>query len=456
MNYQDFIAQKHRSMQPVGFEVASVSPKLFEFQADLVKWALRRGRACLFADCGMGKTFMQLEWARHVSAYARGRVLILAPLAVAAQTVSEGAKLGVVVTLCREPEDVRDGVNIVNYDRLEKFDVSQFVGVVLDESSILKSQDGKTRAAIIESFSRTQYRLACSATPAPNDHMELGNHAEFVGAMSTQEMLATYFVHDGGETQKWRLKGHAKRDFWRWVCSWAAMIRKPSDLGYDDGDFVLPPITYHDHVVETEAPEGFLFAIEAETLQERLAARRSSIAERVAECAALVNASSEPWIIWCNLNQESAILAESIADAVEVTGSDSAESKERSMLDFSAGKIRVLVTKPSIAGFGMNWQHCRNIAFVGLSDSWESYYQAVRRCWRFGQTRSVNVHVITARTEGAVTANIKRKEEDAQVMASSMVAEMAEFIRSSVRGVGRNFIDYKAEKKVEVPQWLNV
>ncbi len=453
-DYRKFVASKAKTMTPVGFECESISDRLFPFQADIVRWALRRGRACIFADCGMGKTAMQLEWSRHIVAKTGGKVLILAPLAVAAQTVEEGAKFGVPVTLCRDASDVRDGINVINYDRLHLIDASQFSGVVLDESSILKAQTGKTRTAIIDAFLRTQYRLACTATPAPNDHMELGNHAEFVGAMSTAEMLATYFVHDGGETQKWRLKKHAKRDFWRWVCSWACMIRRPSDLGYDDGSFVLPPVRYIDHVIEVDAPDGFLFALEAETLQERLNARRSSISDRVAKCAEVVNASSDAWVIWCNLNDESRLLAESIDGAVEVTGSDSSDKKERSMLDFSAGKIRVLVTKPSIAGFGMNWQHCANVAFVGLSDSWESYYQAVRRCWRFGQKNTVNVHIFTARTEGAVSANIQRKERDAATMADAMAAEMIEFIRSNICGTSKNFIRYNPTIKMEIPTWV--
>ena len=454
MLYSEFLGQKKRILNPVGFTPTSIAEWLFSFQRDIVGWSLRRGRSCIFADCGMGKTAMQLEWSRQVSAHTSGRVFILAPLAVAAQTKAEGARFGINVTLCRDNSDVRDGINIANYDRLHRFDCSQFSGVVLDESSILKASDGKTRTAIIEAFARTQFRLACTATPAPNDHMELGNHAEFVGAMSTQEMLATYFCHDGGETQKWRLKGHAKKDFWRWVCSWAAMIRKPSDLGYDDGDFVLPPLTVHERIVEVGATDGHLFAMPAESLGDRLAARRQSIAERVAECAAIVNESSEPWIIWCNLNDESRLIAASIPGAVEVTGSDSPEFKESAMLDFAAGKIRVLVSKCSICGFGMNWQHCRNVAFVGLSDSWESYYQAVRRCWRFGQTQPVHVYMIAAETEGNVVANIKRKEADAEVMAKSMVAEMADIIRAEIKAQSRTFEDYQPKMKMEIPSWL--
>jgi len=453
-DYASFLARKSKSFRPVGFDPANISAQLFPFQQDIVRWALRRGRACIFADCGMGKTAMQVEWARHVHCHTLKPVLILAPLAVAAQTVAEGAKFGTPINLCRDQSDVICGINVANYDRLHRFEPGAFIGVVLDESSIIKAHDGKTRKTILESFAETPYRLACTATPAPNDHVELGNHAEFVGAMSTNEMLATYFCHDGGETQKWRLKGHARKDFWRWVCSWAAMIRKPSDLGYDDGTFQLPPLNVHSRVVQSEPLDGFLFAIEAESLQERLAARRDSIEERVAECASIVNASNESWVIWCNLNNESTALEKAIPGSVEVTGSDKPEVKERAMLDFSAGKIRVLISKPSIAGFGMNWQHCANVAFVGLSDSWESYYQAVRRCWRFGQTRPVNVHIITADTEGNVVANIKRKEADAATMADAMVGEMADIIRSEIRGQSRNFVEYNPQMRMEVPSWL--
>lgn len=450
MNYQEFLAHKRLVAQPAGLDtVSELNTDLFDFQQAITGWALKRGRAAIFADCGMGKTAMQLEWARHVP----GDVLILAPLAVAKQTVREGEKFGVIVNYCRDQSQVQKGITITNYEMLDHFDLSKFAGIVLGESSILKAYDGKTKQQIIDASQQVPYRLACTATPAPNDFMEIGNHAEFLGVMSRVEMLSMFFAHDGGETQKWRLKGHAKQDFWQWVCSWAVMVRKPSDLGFSDEGFSLPALEYHEHVVSVEQDHsGSLFPTEAQTLQERIRARKDSVEERAERCASLVNGNDEQWIVWCNLNSESETLAKLIPDAVEVRGSDSMESKESKLAGFLDGSHRVLVTKPSIAGFGMNFQNCRNMAFVGLSDSWEQYYQAVRRCWRFGQTKPVNVHLIVAETEGAVLANIKRKEADAQAMAENMVAEMSEIEMESVRGTEAVKSDY-AEDVVTGAGW---
>jgi DNA modification methylase/superfamily II DNA or RNA helicase len=428
MDYATFLGTKRLAVEAAGFDLAEPLPAwLFDFQRDIVRWALKLGRAAIFANTGLGKTPMQLAWAREVCNHTGGDVLILAPLAVAQQTTREGAKFGIPVTLCRDADDVRPGINVANYERLHLFDLSRFAGVVLDESSILKAYDGATRTAIIEGFAATPYKLACTATPAPNDHMELGNHAEFLGTMSRVEMLAMFFVHDGGSTQEWRLKGHARDDFWRWVCSWAVMLRKPSDLGYQDGAFNLPPLSMKPQVIEDWTPqEGKLFAVEALTLTDRRDARRRSMGARVEACAALANAdSAEPWIIWCDLNAESQALVKAIPGAVEITGSDDPDTKAARMMAFADGDIRVLVTKPSIAGWGMNWQHCARVAFVGLSDSWEAYYQAIRRCWRFGQAREVECHVITSTAEGAVVANIERKERDAAAMAGEMVRHMS-------------------------------
>lgn len=334
---------------------------------------------------------------------------------------------------------------------LEHFDLSQFNGVVLDESSILKAYDGKTRTAIIEGFAQTPFRLAASATPAPNDYMELGNHAQFLGVMSYTEMLSMFFVHDGGETQKWRLKGHAETEFWRWLCSWAVMIRKPSDLGYDDAAFTLPELVLHDVTVKVDKPTtGMLFAIEAETLQERIAARRDTIADRVQHCAAIVNgdANNEQWIIWTNLNEEANKAAKAIDGAVNIQGSDSREKKEQAIVDFLDGKLRVLVTKSSIFGFGMNLQCCRNAVFLGLSDSYEAYYQAMRRCWRFGQLRQVNAYIICAETEGAVVSNIKRKEREALQMAENMVEHMKDLNSEALKGASiRSKTEYVRDVK---------
>jgi len=444
-DYATFLSSKHIENPRTGLdEVPDLNEALFDWQADIVRWALRRGRAAIFADCGLGKTLMQLEWARHVP----GRVLLLAPLAVAQQTVSEGAKFGIDVSYQRRPNA---GPKIVatNYELLDHFDPDEYDGVVLDESSILKSYTGKIRNRIIEAFGQSRFRLACTATPAPNDHMELGNHSEFLGVMSRVEMLATFFCHDGGSTQNWRIKGHAASDFWRWVSSWAVNMRMPSDLGYHDNGFILPDLRYVQHdVAHPEGTEGMLWAEAARSLQERIRARAATVDERVAVAADLVNQSDEPWVIWCNLNRESSALAAAIPGAVEVRGSDSVDVKESRIMAFSRGETRVLVTKPSICGFGMNWQHCARVAFVGLSDSWEQYYQAVRRCWRFGQKNDVEVHVVVSELEGNVVENIKRKERDADTMSREMVTHMKEFTSDEITGTARTMDTYATDECV--------
>lgn len=630
MEYAEFLEKKKISDKPTGLKVVpELNPMLFYFQRDIVKWALKRGRAAIWADCGLGKGPMALEWAKHVP----GRVLIVAPLAVSHQFKREAEKFGVDVCVAKTPDQAEGRIIITNYERVDLFDASEFTGVVLDESSILKAHDGKTRSMMIEKFQQTPFRLCCTATPAPNDHMELGNHAEFLGTMSRVEMLSMFFVHDGGDTAKWRLKGHAKSEFWKWLASWAVMIRKPSDLGYSDDGFDLPDLHMHQHTVEVDKPtEGMLFAMEAQTLQDRLRARRDTIADRVAELRSVVfssitpsftinsqektregyadveegvrreqeetgrrgpfaegeedggrpckggeeqgttegihagireekpseiqenqraaagiqqeaqgrirgesysegkskgeskgmatEQSSEkeksedenirddgdgfhgdacdaeremrhlrtlgygrpkllpgsgslprdggrkgstlhelqhghrevrrqrgstdigsnvseitPWIIWCNLNDEQLEIEKIFGDiAISITGSLPPDEKEKRLLDWLAGVRPILISKTSIIGFGINAQNCHNMAFVGLSDSYEQFYQAVRRCWRFGQKKPVHVHMITAQTEGAVVANIKRKEKDAMEMAAIMVEHMKEINTASING----------------------
>lgn len=426
-DYRDFITSKLQAAQAVGFNHTEVNAMLYPFQRDIVKWALLRGRAAIFADCGLGKTPIQLEWAKHVHEHTGGDVLILAPLAVSAQTHREADKFGIPAKVCREAREIEPGITITNYERLERFKAHEWAGIVLDESSILKSYDGKTRRDLTAFGQTIPYRLACTATPAPNDTDELANHAEFLGVMTGKEMLALYFTQDGNTTHAWRLKGHARVPFWRWVSSWATAVRKPSDMGHDDGPFVLPRLRLESVVVAGvgQVPDA-LFPLEARTLQERRDARRTSIPDRVEAIARIVNHSKEPWIIWCNLNAESKALTESIQGAVEITGSDTAEHKEKSMLAFTDGTIRVLVSKPLICGFGMNWQHCSRMAFVGLSDSYEQFYQAIRRCWRFGQTREVVSYIVTADTEGAVLRNIQRKEIAAAEMMEEIVGHTQE------------------------------
>lgn len=454
LTYGKFLGAKHISVRPAGFDpTGPIIPELFDFQKDIVRWGLRKGKCALFEDCGLGKTPQQIEWAHHVFAKTGRPVLIFAPLAVSQQTHREGIKFGIPVKVCRGQSDIQLGVNVANYEMIEHFRADEFSGIVLDESSILKG-DGPMRKAITEFASVVPYRLACTATPAPNDHMELGNHAEFLGIMSKSEMLATFFIHDGGDTSKWRLKGHAEAAFWQWVASWAVMVRKPSDLGYDDGAFGLPPIEYHQHTVAAEWSADYLFPVEAQSLQERQQARRDSLKARIDLCAELVNGSKEQWLLWCGLNDESKSLADSIPDAVEVTGSDTDKHKESTPLQFVDGNIRVLVSKPKIFGFGMNFQHCAHAAFVGLSDSWESVYQATRRVWRFGQMRPVHIHFITGELEGAVVRNIQRKEKQAAEMADSMLGYMRQINTAEIHGTVRETINYSPNKAMEIPAWL--
>lgn len=455
--YRAFVNKKMATHVATGlkgtFDLSSYS--LMPHQHDLVSWSIRRGRCAIFADTGLGKTRMQLAWADVISRETKGNVMILAPLAVAAQTVAEGMDIGVHVNHCREASDVRPGINITNYDRIHKFDASQFVAVVLDESSCIKHHDTKTLATLLDAFKSTPFKLCATATPAPNDWTELGTHAEFLGVCSRVEMLSEYFVHDGAETQVWRLKGHAREQFWRWVSGWGAMVRKPSDLGHDDSAYNLPVLHVNEHTVKsTMQSAGQLFAFEAQTLSERRDARKDSLDARVKACANMVNANNESWIVWCDLNAEADALKSAIPDAVEIRGPDDADVKERRLADFASGKIRVLITKPSIAGWGLNWQHCAHMAFVGVTDSFEAYYQAVRRCWRFGQKREVNVNVFASDLEGAVVSNLKRKEADALDMAESLSTETRDAVYSEVLGQSRQSNHYNPNKNITTPAWL--
>lgn len=460
MGYDNFLFNKRIRIEPSGISVdpMSLNSHLFDYQRAIVHRALLQGKFCIWADCGLGKTLQQLSWADEVSKHTGQPVLVLAPLAVSSQTVREGHKFGIHVTQCATAQDVALGVNITNYEKLEHFDPSVFSGVVLDESSILKSYTGKYRSLIIEYFGCTPYRLACSATPAPNDYMELGNHAEFMGVMTREEMLAMFFTHDGGRTSNWRLKGHAQSEFWKWVCTWAVMLRNPSDLGFDDTRFTLPDLNIHDQVITADIPppDGMLFWANADTLADQRYIRRESMEDRCYRALDIVNESSpdRQWLIWCDLNDESALLTKILPDAVEIKGSDSDQHKTQSMIDFQDGKIRILVTKPSIAGFGMNWQNCHGLVFVGLSHSYEAYYQAVRRCWRFGQRHAVDVHIVYEQREGAVIANIRRKDKEAQQMAAAMVELMqAESMRLFGR-TSRNSTGYQPSVDMFVPEWL--
>ena len=447
--YAAFLAKKRIDDAPTGIIGDVDLPEfLFPHQRDITTWALRRGRAAIFAGTGLGKTAMELVWADRVSSWTGLPVLILAPLAVAAQHAREAEKFGVGAVIARSQDDVSSGVFITNYAKIDRFDLTKFGGVVLDESSILKAHDGKTRARLIADCQSIPFRLAATATPAPNDFMELGNHSEFLGVMSFSEMLAMFFIHDGGETQKWRLKGHADSEFWRWMSSWAVMLRKPSDLGYPNDGYDLPPLVTRQHVTAVEyAPDidaGTLFPIEAKTMQERIGARKSSIRERVSLTAQIVATKQNvPWVVWCQLNDESAALARAIPGSVEIVGSDDEDVKERKLEDFALGRTRILISKPSITGYGCNWQHCADTVFCGLNDSFEQVFQAIRRFWRFGQTNEVTAHFIASELEGAVVANLRRKEADAERMAEAMVAHTADLSSADLRGAVREKADYR-------------
>ena len=458
MNYDEFLHSKQRIPPACGFDrpKEKMNPMMFEWQKDITRWALRKGRAALFEDCGNGKTIQQLEFCRAVSEYIGKPSLIVAPLTVGEQTKREADKFGYTATLCRTQKDVQQGINITNYEMLEHFDPDSFGGVVLDESSILKDCMGKVRTQIIEMFRNVPYRLSCTATPSPNDYMELGNQVEFLGIMSRTEMLATYFTHDGSDTSKWRLKGHAEVRFWEWVATWAVVLTCPGDLGYPNDGYILPDLVMHEHLVDvsTSMDDG-LFGCVAQTLTERRDARRMSLRERCAKAAEIVSFDpDEQWVIWCDLNDESELLTSLISGAIEVRGSDKPDDKAKSLRGFADGSVRYLVTKPSIAGFGMNWQNCHNMIFVGLSDSYEAMYQAIRRCYRFGQKFPVNVHIVTSAAEGSVKANIERKEAQAEFMKKNMVQHTKEILEQDIRGAVRIVIPYNPQVDMLIPEWL--
>ena len=450
MDYMTFLQQKIVKMEDSGFVAKNLNPLLFDFQKRIVEWSLKKGRSAVFAGCGLGKTAIQLEWARLVFERTQEPVIILAPLAVSHQTIQEAAKFKITnVHIVQDQSQIKQGINITNYEKIHKFNAESFSGVVLDESSILKGLDSKTRALLTENFMRTPYKMACSATPAPNDFMELGSHSEFLNIMSRAEMLAMFFTHDGGNTSKWRLKGHSRHKFWEWVASWAVVVRTPSDIGYPDDGYILPSCEITTEIVKMERDEGALFAIEAVSLNDQRASKRKSLADRVSKCAEMVNSSNDQWIVWCELNDESTALKNAIPDAVEVRGSDTNEHKESALIGFSEGKHRVIVTKPSIAGHGMNWQNCHNIAFCGLSHSYEQFYQAIRRCWRFGQQNPVNVHVIIGEKERPILDNVSRKEKDAEKLWEGVVAVM----QGVVSDVMKKHVAEYAEKSATGSMW---
>ena len=458
MNYQAFIQSKTSKAVFGGFEVKDMNHRLHDWQADVVSLACKRGRFGGFEDCGLGKSFQQLECARQIVKHGgvSDPVLILAPLAVAKQTQREAEKFGIDVDVhvCRSQADVKSGINVINYERIHTIDPHKFSAVILDEGSIIKSIDGKIKTQVIEAFKNTRYRQTWTATPAPNDAMEFGNQSEFCGVMSRPEMLAKYFIHDGGETSKWRLKGHAHQPFWDWMAGWSIMVQSPGDIGYSDDGYVLPDLNVIDHVVESQAHGNYLFVVESGSLADRRAARKNSMTERIDKVADLVNESDDPWVVWCNYNDESTALANAIPDANEVTGSMSIEEKEQRLEWFTNGDARVLVTKPKISGFGLNWQHCRNTA-IFPTDSWEQYYQMVRRFWRFGQTQPVNVHLVYSEAEFGVIENIRRKEQQADDLRRGVVNAMRTMMTSAVHGESKQDKQgYDPNLRMVLPTWM--
>ena len=452
--YADFLNEKAQAGARHGFAPVWMPDFLFDFQAALTEWAIGMGRTAILADCGLGKTLMELVWAENVARKTRGRVLLVAPLAVSHQIVREAEKFGIGAVRSIDG-GAHAGITVTNYERLQLFNPADFAGVVCDESSILKSFDGVRRAEITRFMRKLPYRLLATATAAPNDYIELGTSSEALGYLGHMDMLNRFFKNDlknsatgrvRGEAVKWRFKGHAERPFWRWVCSWARAIRRPSDLGFDDGAFVLPALREAEHLVETaRVADGMLFALPATDIREQREERRRTVAERCRRVAELVNGTGAPALVWCHLNEEGDLLERLRTDAVQVRGSDRDAVKEQRMLAFAEGRARVLVTKPKIGAWGLNFQHCAHIT-VFPSHSFEQYYQGVRRCWRFGQTRPVQVDIVTTDGERGVLANLQRKAAQCDRMFSNLVAEM-----NAALGVERVSAFPRTE---EVPAWL--
>jgi hypothetical protein len=456
LSYDEFLARKRRTAVDavVNGADAVIHPSLFPFQRDIVRWALRKGRAACFADTGLGKTRIAVEWAR----LSGQRCLMLAPLAVTHQTIREAARIGVDVIYARhQGEAASTGITITNYERLDRFDPAAFGAVVLDESGILKAFSGVTKKALITAFRQTPWRLCCSATPAPNDIEELCNHADFLGAMSPQEMRSTFFIADSrGEFMRYRLKRHAHSAFYRWLSSWAIAVKRPSDLGYDDGAFLLPGLDILPHFVATDyRPPDRLFALDVRGIGDASAIRWQTLEERVDLVVQLVEAEpAEPWLLWCGLNEEGRALGRRIPGAVVVEGADPPDQKAQALLDFAEGRTRVLVTKAGIAGWGMNFQRCARMAFVGLGYSYELYYQALRRCHRFGQTRRVIAHIVLSEPERDILAAVQQKERQADSWTGGLLSGMREFTRAEIFAGTSAGDAYEPSRPLTLPAWL--
>lgn len=453
-SYQNFLEMKRVKIKKSGFKVTSVNPYLFDWQQEVVKWALESGKAALFEECGLGKTLQQVEWAKHVQAYTKGSVLIVSPLAVAHQTVREAENIGVTVKYIRSQEEAGTGIYITNYDILNSFDGGLWAGVVLDESSILKAYTGATKRMILEMFEGVPYKLACTATPAPNDYLEMGNHAEFLNVMRSNEMIQRWFINDTMQAGGYRLKGHAAEDYWKWVTSWAVCISKPSDLGYAD-TFVMPKLVIKDEQVKVDHTQAFekgqLFLDGTVSATDLWKEKRKTYRQRCERAAEIIGASRDYWIVWCDTNEEADYLMELLPKAIEVRGSDSVKEKERKLSAFSDGKAKIIITKSEIAGFGLNWQHCHKMVFVGVTYSFEKTYQALRRSWRFGQNKDVTAYMISAESEGNVVKVLQTKELQHKNMQAAMNHAM------KANGLGktdhRAVMHYAEKVDMVIPPW---
>jgi len=432
--YKEFLQSKRLVNKPVGIsDKHTINNILFPFQSDIVRWALRKGRCAVFADTGLGKTFIQLEWARIIAK----QCLIIAPLSVARQTIREAKKIGIEVNYCRSQAQVVAGITITNYEMIEHFDASFFGAVVLDESSILKSIDGKTKEKCIEMFNKTPYRLCCTATPAPNDIAEIANHSEFLGIMTRNDMLASFFVHDD---EGWRLKRHAEEPFYRWMASWSMSIRKPSDLGYSDEGYNLPPLSIHPVFIKSAyVPDGQLFFTGLKGITDRSKIRKGTLRDKLETVSSLVQNGTQ-YIVWCGLNDEANMLKKILPDNRNVEGADEPEVKAEAIEDFQDGKYKVMLTKPKIAGFGMNFQNCHKQIFVGLSDSYEAYYQCIRRSYRFGQKEPVDVYIVMSDHEREIYDNVQRKEREAREMGERLIAHVKDFEIEELQSAEHDFV----------------
>lgn len=449
-DYASFLDAKSQLGGESGFAPVWMPDFLFDFQVNLVDWVLRKGRAAIFADCGLGKTPIFLVWAENVCRHENGRVLVVTPLSVSSQTVREGEKFGIDVQRSRDGKPM-PRITVTNYERLHLFNPSDFVGVVCDESSAIKNFDGARQQTVTQFMAKTPYRLLCTATAAPNDYIELGTSAEALGELGRMDMLSRFFKNDENSLHpiwwgaRWRLKPHGEMMFWRWVCSWARAVRKPSDLGFDDGKFVLPPLSVRETVVRNHSAfRGFLFPMEALNLQEQREERRITIKPRCEEVGRLLS-HKEAAVAWCHLNDEGDLLEKLIPDAKQIKGSQSDDEKEELLLAFSSCQLKKLVIKPVLGAYGLNWQHCAHMASFP-SHSFEQYYQSVRRFWRFGQTNPVQVDIVTTEGESGVVKNLQRKADQAEAMFQILVAEMNRALR--IERKNHNIIP------VQLPSWL--